>query len=277
MTPWHAAPELLTLFASTPGALDDVTASSVEAHLLGCDQCRRAVAAAARPEVVAATWGSIADRIDRPRPTLAERLLGRLLPQHVARVVAATTALRLSWLAAVTLVTVAVAVAARHAGTDTPFLILAPLVPLAGVAASFGPAPDPAGEAAVATPMHGAGLVMWRTAAVLATSLMVLGIGSLALPGFDLHDLGWVLPAAALTLGSVALSTWVAPVTATMAAGMAWAVALEVAALVDGVPRPVAAGPLFGPAAQVAFAVLTGLALLVLEARRHQLSTMEAR
>ena len=77
---------------------------------------------------------------------------------------------------------IAAAVAASRSVDDSrPFLALAPLVPLAGVAVSFGPAPDPAGEAGLATPMHGAGLVLRRPIAVLATSLIVLVAGTLAL------------------------------------------------------------------------------------------------
>lgn len=277
MTNWHAPPDILVRFATTPELLDGVTASSLEAHLLACEACRGAVAGAADPILVARSWDGLADRIDRPRPTVSERVLGWVLPAHVARVVAATPALRLAWMAAVAAVTAAVVAAARQVGADTPFLVLAPVVPLAGVAISFGPAPDPAGEAALATPLHGAGLVLWRTAAVLATSLAVLVPGTVALPGLALHDAGWVLPALALTLGAVALSTWVAPFTATAVAGLGWLVALEVAAVADGVSQAPAEGPLFRPAGQLGFAVLAVAAAAVLSARHPRLSTLEAR
>src|SRR4051812_19011263 len=100
---WHATPEVLARFATAPDAVDDLTAASLEAHLLGCGPCRRAVATAAAgaPVAAAVTWDEIADRIDRPRPTVTERLLARFVPDHVARIVAATPALRLAWLAAV--------------------------------------------------------------------------------------------------------------------------------------------------------------------------------
>lgn len=277
MTTWHARPEILSLYATAPDLVEGVTASSLEAHLLSCEECRRAVAAAADPGLVARSWEGLADRIDQARPTAAERVLGWVLPGHVARVVAATPALRLAWLAAVTAVTAAVVAAARQVGADTPFLVLAPIVPLAGVAISFGPAPDPAGEVALATPMHGAGLVLWRTAAVLATSLAVLVPASLALPGLELHAAGWVLPALALTLGAVALSTWVPPFTATAVAGVGWLVALQVAALTDGVSRTLVDGPLFQPAGQLGFALAAGAAAAVLSARHPRLSTLEAR
>lgn len=277
MTVWHAEPEVLARFAAAPAELDDVTASSLEAHLVACDRCRAAVGAASDPARLVEGWLGVADRIDRPRPTLAERVLGRLLPHHVARVVAATPALRLAWLAAVAAVTAAVVAAARQVGADAPFLMLAPVVPLAGVAVTFGPTPDPAGEVALASPLHGAGLVLWRTAAVLVTSLLVLLPGSLALPGMELHDVGWVLPALALTLAAVALSTWVPPFTATAVAGVAWALTLEVAALGGGIERSLTSGALFGPPGQASFALLAVLAGAVLAVRHPRLSTLEAR
>lgn len=277
MTGWHATSELLARFATAPASIDGVTAVSLEAHLLDCNQCRRAVAAAAEPAAVDAGWDAIADRIDRPRPTLAERLLVRLLPTHVTRVVAATPALRLSWLLAFTVVVAAVVLVGRQAGTDAPFLVLAPLVPLAGVAVSFGPAPDPAGETAVATPLYGAALLLLRTAAVLATSMVVLGAGALSLPGLEWRDAGWILPAVALTFGALALSTWVAPFTATACATIGWVVLVEAVLIVDDLHRGVAAGPLFGPLGQAAFAGTIVAAAAVIALRRPHLVTLEAR
>lgn len=277
MTTWHAAPEILARFATAPEAFDDVTASSVEAHLLACDECRRRVAAAAEPTALAAEWERIVDRIDRPRPALAERVFARFVPDHIARIVAATPVLRLSWLAAVAVVVGAVVAVARQTGNDAPFLLLAPLVPLAGVAGSFGPAPDPGGETALATPLHGAGLVLRRTAAVLGTSGIVLVVGSLALPGLELRDAGWVLPAVGLTAAALALSTWMAPLTAVALAASAWFATLQATVLMDDVSRPLAEGPLFGPPGQLTFALVAAVALTALRTRRARLSMLEAR
>lgn len=277
MTIWHAAPEILALFATTPEAVDEITASSLEAHLVACDECRRTVAAATELTALVAEWERIADRIDRPRPAFAERVLARFLPEHVARVVAATPALRLSWLAAVAVVVAAAVAVARQTGSDAPFLLLAPLVPLAGVAVSFGYAPDPAGETALATPLHGAGLVLRRTAAVLGTSGIVLVVGSLALPGLELRDAGWVLPAVGLTAAALALSTWMAPLTAVALAASAWFATLQATVLMDDVSRPLVDGPLFGPPGQLTFALVAAVALTALRTRRARLSMLEAR
>ena len=277
MSTWHASPQLLARFANEPELIDNATAASIEAHVLSCKACREAVADAVEPGTVAMSWDAIVDRIDRPRASIPERVLAWFLPGDVARVVAATPALRLSWLAAAAAVIAGAVAASRSVDDLTPFLALAPLVPLAGVAFSFGPAPDPAGEAGLATPMHGAGLVLRRTIAVLVTSVGVLLAGSAALPGLEWRTIGWLLPAIALSAAALALSTWFAPLTATIGCAVAWELVILLAGILDRGPRSLEAGPLFGPAGQVAFALVTIAALAVLVTRQSQLSTLEAR
>ena len=123
--------------------------------------------------------------------------------------------------------------ACQAAGTDGPFLVLAPLLPLAGVAAAFAPGVEPAGEIAGATPLFGFGLVLRRAELVLVTSFAVLLVGALALPGLEPRDAGWVLPALALSLTTIALAgrAPVLPVAATLAS--AWLVGLSVLMYLD--------------------------------------------
>lgn len=277
MSTWHAPPDVLARYATAPRALDDPTASSVEAHLLSCSACRRAVAAAAEPAALTISWVAIADRIDQPARTLAERVLGWLISDHVARVVAATPALRASWLVGVTAVVAAVVAVAHQSGTSAPFLALAPLVPLAGIAASFGPAPDPAAETAAATPLYGAGLLLRRATAVLTSSMAVLAVGSVALPGLAPRDAGWILPALALTFAALALSTWVAPFSATTIAAVGWLVGVEGIAIAGHAGSALADSALFGPAGQLAFAAIAVLGVIVFLFRHGQLSTVVTR
>ncbi|HJR24202.1 MAG TPA: hypothetical protein VJ804_01930, partial [Acidimicrobiales bacterium] len=99
-TTWHAPPEVLERFAVDAQRLDDVTAASVEAHLVACAECRRVVAAAV-PSLVDERWAAIVDVVDRPRPSLVERLLERFgLPSTTARLLGATLPLRAAGLAA---------------------------------------------------------------------------------------------------------------------------------------------------------------------------------
>ena len=98
-------------------------------------------------------------------------MLGRVgFDEAAARLVAATPALRAAWLAAVALVVGVVVVACQAADSDGLFLAIAPLLPLAGVAAVFAPGTEPAGEIGSATPLMGFGLVVRRAELVLVTS-----------------------------------------------------------------------------------------------------------
>jgi hypothetical protein len=204
---WHATDDLLLRFGTEPETLDDVTASSVETHLVGCDRCRATLAQTMRPAAVEASWAAVADRIDRPRPSIIERGLTRIgVADHQARLVAATRALQARWLSAI-VVLVAGSVAVSHsADSDGPFLLVAPLVPLLAVAAAFAGGGDPAGESAASTPVAGVGLVLRRAVSVLAIVLPLLVIGTVAMPALHLEAAAWVLPAFAMTLGAIALS-----------------------------------------------------------------------
>lgn len=275
MTTWHAPPEVLARFTAAPEAVDDVTASSVEAHLLACDACRRGLAAAAAPEVVASSWEAVAEAIDRPRRSWSERALARVVPDHTARLVSATPALRLAWLAAVAVVVTSMALVARDLGSLTPYLVFAPLVPLAGVGVSFGLVPDPAAETALATPMYGAGLVLHRTVAVLASSTTLLAAGAAVLPGFELRHFAWALPSVGLCALALCLSTWVAPVTAAGASAAGWFAVVEAAVVLDHSTGSLAQGQLFGPVGQSAFAVVCVVAALGIATRRDHLSMLE--
>ena len=276
-TGWHATDDQLTAFARAPRTLDDTTAASVEAHLAACAQCRFVVAGAADATATAASWTAIADRIDRPKRSMIERLLARVLSDSTARLVAATPTLRLAWVAAVVAVAAAAVAATHNLNTDAPFLAIAPFVPLAGVALAFGPFPDPAGETALATPAHGAGLVIARTMAVLASSVPILLASSAFLPVVEARAVAWLLPALALTALATALSTWLTPYVAATSAATAWAVAIVLVTAVEPAHRNVADSNLFGPYAQLLFALLLAAATLVTAARRQHFTTLEVR
>lgn len=276
-TVWHAPRDVLARFAVEPAAVDAATAASVEAHLVACATCRSELARLADPELVAASWEGVADRIDRPRASLLERALELLgVGSGPARLVAATPGLRLSGVAAVIALTALAVVAARNADADGPFLAVAPLVPLAAVALTFAAARDPGGEAGVATAIHGAGLALRRAVAVLALAFSVLGLGALGLPTLGPTPLGWVLPALALASASLALGTWfrIEPVLVGLAG--AWLSGVGVLRYLEGIERPFADSALFAAGGQ-ALALAVALAgIAALGARADRYSTVEA-
>jgi hypothetical protein len=185
------------------------------------------------PVALDAGWERLDAELDAPRPGLVESLMVRIgVADHTARLLAATPVLRASWLgavAAVLMMTVLASYSMRASATPTLFLALAPLLPLAGVALSYGPALDPTYEMAVVTPTHGFRLLMIRTVAVLTVGLGLNGLATLALPSYGLHALAWLLPALALTGTALALTARLGPVLAPSLVGGAWVALLAAA------------------------------------------------
>lgn len=144
------------------------------------------------------------DELDGVRPGPMERTLVRLgIADHVARLLAATPSLRLSWFAALA-VALGFAVSAAYTGAVVVFLVVAPLVPLAGVAAAYGPGVDPTYEIGLASPMRSYRLLLIRALAVLTASMGLAGAAALALPTLNWSTAAWLLP----SLGPRSWSWW---------------------------------------------------------------------
>ncbi|MGC9442457.1 zf-HC2 domain-containing protein [Streptomyces sp. WG5] len=223
---WHVDEDDLRAYAR--GELAAPALWSADAHLTACPHCRGVLAEVSDAAALDVGWERLDAELDAPRPGWFEGLLVRCgVGDGTARLLAATPVLRRSWLGAVLavlLMTFTVAFAAS--GTPTLFLALAPLLPLAGVSLAYGPALDPTYEMAVVSPMHGFRLLMIRTVAVLAVALGVNGAATLALPGYGLRALAWLLPGLALTATGLALAPRLGPVLAPSAVAGAWAALL---------------------------------------------------
>ena len=221
---WHVADDDLRVYAD--GAAQPPWLWSTEAHLAACPRCRQRLAEHVDPVVVRAGWARLDAELDAPRPGPVEALLVRLgLPAHTARLLACTPALRRSWLTAVGLTLVVATGAAHLARSMTvpiPLLAIAPLLPLIGVAISFGPRADPSHELAVVAPLHTFRLLLLRCAAVLSATTALTGGASLAVPEYGPVALGWLAPSLALTLLSLALTPRFGPLAAAFAVGLGW-------------------------------------------------------
>lgn len=276
-TDWHIPQQLLTRFVSAPEALDEATAASVEAHLIGCADCRIEVRRAADPAELAASWGLVADRIDRPAPLVVERVLRRLgVREGMARLVSATPALTGAWFVAVVAIATAAVVVARSTGTDGPYLVLAPLGPLAAVGITFLATSDPAGEAGVTSPLQGFALTLRRAVAVLVPTFLVLAVLGLALPGYG-GAIQWILPALALSVGSLAVGTWLRVEVASVGLGVLWVATVTALRRIEGPDVALAETAAFGPAGQLTCLALAVLAAVVVVQRSERYSTLEAR
>jgi hypothetical protein len=261
-TDWHLPDDDIRRYAAlelVPPAL-----WSADAHLAACADCRERLSTAAPRELAGDGWVSLDAELDAPVPGSVERLLVRAgVPDHTARLLAATPTLRRSWLAAVAL-TLALTALLAHLAHPAVFLVVAPLLPVAGVALSFGPRVDPTYEIALVAPMHTFRLVLLRCTAVLATTTALSGLASLAMPDLGLAALGWFLPSLTLTVTSLALTPGFGPVTAAMLVATGWL------ALVAATFGPGGGGSaVFVPAGQLTLALAAAVVAAVL-ARHHR-------
>lgn len=272
MTAWHVEGPLLAAYAR--GDVDDADAFSVEAHIIDCETCQAQVRTVVDPARLEDGWLEVVDTLDLPRAGFVERGLAKLgVASHVARLLAATPSLTLSWLGALA-VALAVAVAGAHQGERglTLFLCVAALAPVAGVAASFARGIDPTHELSLAAPMSSVRLLLLRTVAVLGTTLVLTAAGALALPGLGWTAVAWLLPALGLTLASLALSTYIAHTTAFATVTGIW-----IAATIAGAVRPGDALAAFDGTVQLVFVAVVAVGAVVLVRRRDALDGWSAR
>ena len=232
---WHL--DETTLRAYVDGHPLSVVGASVESHLLECPDCRVHLGELMPHEIVDRAWSAdprpCRDTSAQPRGA-ADPPVGHL-DRESARLLVAVPAFRGAWLLGLFVVTLFAGLAALFAGKYglTLFLIVAPLAPVAGVAASFGGDADPCHELVTVTPYPAVRMLMLRTAGVLATSLPITLLAGLALPGPAWLGVAWLTPAAA----GVALTLLLTPlfgstVTATTL-GACWSVGVVFAARVS--------------------------------------------
>jgi hypothetical protein len=264
MNDWHADTELVDRY--TRGALDPARAASLEAHVLACGDCRTLMAPPGPPERLERLWLDVSAAIDAAPPSLTERLLTLLgVSSGDARLLAATPTLRASWFGAVALTLAFVVLAARANDRGVLlFLLVAPLLPLAGVAATYGPDVDPVHDVTLAAPTSTLRLLLLRTAAVCTATVLVAGLFALGLPSTGWQAAAWVLPALGLTLATLALATWWPVQHAAIAVATAWIVLVLA---LNGGGRTMPTG--FGPPTQLAAAGLIAAAAIVVAARRQ--------
>lgn len=226
------------------------------------------------PHRIERNWNAITAELDTPLPSRIERLLSTLgLPAHISRVALATPSLRRIWFVATALVIViGLASADKSQSQDSifTFLIIAPLLPVLGVAMAYGSEADPAYEIGLATPMSGLRLVLTRTVVVLLCSVLMLSLVTIV--SGNAMALIWVLPGLALSLLALAGSTVVSPRRSAGAIGGAWLVGLLIlnGASTDPVSALVRPGQTLSILAAIAAAV-------TLHQRRHHFDLVRDR
>jgi hypothetical protein len=268
---WHVDATLLAGYVE--GRLAETPASSVEAHLLHCAECRGALARSAGPgrrAVHERTWVALAEEVDVPTVGPIGLVLGRLMPSHLVRLLSVASAMRLAWWGSGTAVlTLALLMSHLERGSvgTALFVVTAPLVPLAGVAVAYSQRTDVAGEVVTTTPYPRFRLLLLRTGAVAAVTLPVVGLLAAALPVDARLATLWVAPTLALTTLSLLLAGVVDARKSAAGLGLLWLVAAWAALRPSRAPLPVdellQRAAVFRPAGQAVLLAVAVLALLV--------------
>jgi len=172
------------------------------------------------------------------------------------------------WTLATTLVLAAAALAAALGRNDSArlaFLVLAPLLPPLGVAATFRLTSHSTAMLETTAPYTPARLLLWRTAYVVATAVPAAVAFGAVIPGNAWMAVAWLLPSAACTLIVLVAATWTDPLTPALTVPMVW-LALVVVWQLRDMPTAITTSSV-----QLSFAAISAAAALVLQRRLSEL------
>jgi hypothetical protein len=272
---WHVEPQMMEAYAN--GVADDSRAFSIETHLMSCQSCRAELGVHADPGRLDQLWTRINDTVRQPPLGPVERFLVALgISDHTARLLGATRSLSLSWFLAIALA-LGFAVGAAHSGERgfLVFLVVAPLLPVAGVSAAYGPGVDPTYEIGLASPMSSFNLLLIRAGAVLVTTVLLGTVAALALPELNWTAVAWLLPALGLVAAALALATFLGPLPAAAIVTIAW-IAVTAIGLAVG-PTPGELRSLFAGSMQLLLLTVTLISGVALLLRRDKFEQGEHR
>ncbi|MFE7098525.1 zf-HC2 domain-containing protein [Streptomyces erythrochromogenes] len=245
MSAEHASARIVAAYARGD---EDVAADelwALEAHLEACRTCRDRLAAAVAEQapavmvLVDTVWSGLEAELSAAPavPQARRRWAGR--PARLSRQLSRwLTPTMVPWLAMMTTVTLLALVldlagpgTGTAAGEVSLVLLLAPVLPVLGVAASWSRGLDPAYELTASAPRAGLPLVLRRTAAVLAVLVPVLFVAGWA-TGVMLAQ--WLLPCLAFTSATLALGGVVGVTRAAATLVAVWAAVIAAPTLVAG-------------------------------------------
>jgi anti-sigma factor RsiW len=212
---WHADDRLLATYVR--GDAGPVRGASLEQHLTHCAACRTRIATHVEVEPLEAIWSRIQEQAQAPDPGRVHKVLSWLgISEESGRLLTAVSSMRGGWLLGVTVALMFAGLAAFFSEDlgISAFLLVAPLAPIAGVAAAFGGDADPSHEIVTTTPYSAGRLLLLRTVAVLAACTPIAMVVGLLLPGPAWLTVAWLSPATA----GIAVTLALAPAVGLMAA-----------------------------------------------------------
>jgi len=223
MSAWH--PPDANLRAWVAGTIGALEAASVEQHMPVCEMCREVVSGTGAVRQLEAVWQSIRERIEpQPLNLVGRALVGLGMSRGNAFLVSSAPSLSTAWVLGVTLALVFAVAAAATSETRgvAIFLLVAPLAPVAGIAFAFSGDNDPLFELTLAAPYSKFRLLLWRSAAVLATTIPLTVIAALLVDASWWVAGVWLVPALAFSAVTLAVARWVDPQLTGTAIALGW-------------------------------------------------------
>jgi hypothetical protein len=235
--------------------------------VLACGRCRATVGTVADRPLLDRVWADTVDVLDRPPVSAGERLLTAIgLAPPAARLAAKASSAHRAWLWSCALLATFAFAAPRTEGRLIMwFLVLAPLVPVTGVALAYGPHTDPMHEVVAAAPYPRLRLILLRSLLVVPVTGALLLVTGLTVPGGLRASALWLLPGLALSAVTLALEARFGALPVAAALSLGWIV-FAVAARASTGSVLTAYGPV------VQFICLTAVVAVVASATygRHQ-------
>ncbi|MDH6114205.1 hypothetical protein P3T36_000606 [Kitasatospora sp. MAP12-15] len=235
MSAEHASRRLIDDYARGDTELAADTVWALEAHLETCAPCRGRLAAS-----VATEAPGLAALVDTVRVSLGPQLDAavpmpsrRYRPQWVS---AWLTPVMAPWLAMIVVVVLLAllldAGSSAALGAASAELLIAPVLPLCGVAVSWSRGLDPAYELTASTARAGLPLLLRRTTSVLAVVLPVLLVEGWLTGAMTAAQ--WLLPSLAFTSTALALGSVIGVTRAAIALVAVWGVVVAAPAWFTG-------------------------------------------
>lgn len=252
------------------GRLDAESDAAIEELLMTDPALRSRLGALASAPRLDELWFDIDNELDRPVPGRLERMAGRLgASEPAGRLAGATPSLTRAWSTALGALAVLSLLVSSDAAQGTNrfagYLLISPLALLGAVAVAYRRSAEPAHEVAVAAPIGGIRLLIWRAAAVAPVAAVVnIAVGLIL--GGRWFAIAWLLPGLALTSLALALSATYSMTKSTVIVTVGW---LAVMAIVAGVATDDVIA--FRAPAQLLWLVLTAIGGAALWARRDEL------
>ncbi|MEU2867323.1 zf-HC2 domain-containing protein [Streptomyces mirabilis] len=217
----HASMRIIDGYArgDTELAADQVWA--LEAHLEACEVCRDRLSAAVTAEapavaaLVETVWSGLQAQL-----TAGPLRRRRRWSAWLARWLTPTMVPWLAMVGSVTLLALLLDLVDTASGEVSLVLLLAPILPVLGVAASWSEGLDPSYELTASVPRAGLYLVLRRTASALAVVIPALLVGGWAT---GLMAAQWLLPCLAFTATTLALGSVVGVTRAAIVLAAVWA------------------------------------------------------